>query len=440
MIGTLAAMLGQIGLPGRGVGFGYGCIHNFGFAGRKTLPFKTAALPQGNNPVDDFIPVARIADMLLHPGAEYTFNGETRAYPDIKLIHWAGGNPFHHHQDLNRLRRAWARPETIIVHDCFWTATARHADIVYPSTTALERHDFSNGGADLYFAPMHQVMAPFGESRDDYASLSALAGRLGCGEAFTEGRTAQQWIEYQWQITRQRAAEADIELPDFDRFWHNGQYRVDNNLLPEAGFALEQFRTDPERYPLGTPSGRIEICSERIAGFAYADCRAHPMWLDKQEFLGSDRSQQYPMALVSNQPRTRLHSQYDHGRTSRNSKIREREVARMHPDDAAARGIQDGDVVRIYNDRGACLAALKLSDAIRAGAIELPTGAWYDPQHPAQADSLEVHGNPNVLTRDAGTSQLAQATSAHSCLVQVERYDQPLPDIRVFSQPAQVAG
>jgi biotin/methionine sulfoxide reductase len=109
MIGTLAAMLGQIGLPGRGVGFGYGCIHNFGFAGRKTLPFKTAALPQGDNPVDDYIPVAHIADMLLHPGAEYTFNGETRTYPDIKLIHWAGGNPFHHHQDLNRLRRAWAR-------------------------------------------------------------------------------------------------------------------------------------------------------------------------------------------------------------------------------------------------------------------------------------------------------------------------------------------
>ena len=436
MIATLAAMLGEIGLPGRGVGFGYGCIHNFGFAGRKTLPFKTGALPQGDNPVKEFIPVARIADMLLHPDEHYTFNGETRHYPHIQLIHWAGGNPFHHHQDLNQLRQAWAKPDTIIVHDCVWTATTRHADIVFPATTALERNDFSNGGNDLYFAPMHQVMPPFAEARDDYAALSGLAQRLGCRDAFTEGRSPQQWIEYLWQITRQRAAESDIDLPDFDTFWRQGQYAVDPEQLPTQEFVLEQFRADPDKHPLGTPSGRIEIYSDRIASFDYDDCRSHAMWLDKQEFLGSPRAREFPLALVSNQPRTRLHSQYDHGRTSRNSKTQQRETARMHPDDAAARSIHDGDVVRIFNDRGACLAGIRLTDRIRKGVIELPTGAWYDPQNPAQRNSLEVHGNPNVLTRDAGTSQLGQATSAHSCLVQVERFDQPLPGIKVFQQPA----
>ena len=435
MIATLAAMLGEIGLPGRGVGFGYGCIHNFGFAGRKTLSFKAGALPQGKNPIKAFIPVARIADALLHPGEAYTFNGETCKYPEIQLIHWAGGNPFHHHQDLNRLRQAWARPDAVIVHDCVWTATARHADIVFPATTALERNDFSCGGDDLYFAPMHQVTEPFAEARNDYAALSGLAERLGCGAAFTEGRSAQQWIEYLWQITRQRAAESNIDLPDFDTFWQQGQYAVDPAQLPERTFVLEQFRTNPDKNPLGTPSGRIEIYSKRIASFAYDDCKGHPMWLDKQEFLGSPRAREYPLALVSNQPRTRLHSQYDHGRTSRKSKTQQRETARMHPDDAATRGIQDGDVVRIFNDRGACLAGIKLTDRIRTGAIELPTGAWYDPQDPAQNQSLEVHGNPNVLTRDAGTSKLGQATSAHSCLVEVERYDQPLPDIKVFGQP-----
>ena len=60
---------------------------------------------QGRNGVRDFIPVARIADMLLHPGESYRYNGETRTYPEIKLVYWAGGNPFHHHQDLNRLRK-----------------------------------------------------------------------------------------------------------------------------------------------------------------------------------------------------------------------------------------------------------------------------------------------------------------------------------------------
>ena len=70
--------------------------------------------------------------MLLHPGAGYDYDGQRRRYPDVKLVYWCGGNPFHHHQDLARLREAFARPQTVVVHDPFWTATARHADIVLP--------------------------------------------------------------------------------------------------------------------------------------------------------------------------------------------------------------------------------------------------------------------------------------------------------------------
>ncbi len=145
MIAVLGAMLGNLGLPGQGVGYGYGCIHNFGFAGRRSLPFKVGALPQGDNPVGTFIPVARIADMLLDPGGTVPFNGQTLTYPDIRLIYWAGGNPFHHHQDLNRLRRAWAKPETIIVNEPFWTATARHADIVFPDDHGARARGFRVG-------------------------------------------------------------------------------------------------------------------------------------------------------------------------------------------------------------------------------------------------------------------------------------------------------
>ena len=187
-----------------------------------------------------------------------------------------------------------------------------------------------------------------------------------------------------------------------------------------------------------TPSGRIELYSETIAGFGYDDCHGHPRWYDKQESLGSPRAVDYPLHLISNQPRTRLHSQYDHGVTSRKAKIRGREAARMHPADAASRGIHDGDVVRLFNDRGACLAGVHLTESIRPGVIELATGAWYDPLDPQQYHSLEVHGNPNVLTRDAGTSKLAQGPSAHSCLVQMERFDDPLPAIKIFGQPSTV--
>ncbi|MCC2099410.1 MAG: FCD domain-containing protein [Hyphomicrobiales bacterium] len=99
------------------------------------------------------------------------------------------------------------------------------------------------------------------------------------------------------------------------------------------------------------------------------------------------------------------------------------------------RAIADGDVVRIFNDRGACLTVAKLSDTILRGVLELQTGAWYDPQHPGQIGALDKHGNPNVLTSDRGTSQLSQATAAQSCLVQVEKWHGSVPDVTVFDPP-----
>jgi len=438
MIAVLGAMLGNLGLPGQGVGYGYGCIHNFGFAGRRMLPFKVGALPLDENPVTTFIPVARIADMLLNPGTSIPFNGHTVTYPDIKLIYWAGGNPFHHHQDLNRLRDAWSKPQTIIVNEPFWTATARHADIVFPTTTTLEREDFAWGREELCGTPMHRVLDPFAESRDDYAVFSGLAGRLGFSERFTQGRSPREWIEHLWQVTVERGAQAGIELPDFAAFWQNGLLQLDPSLVPEKEFTLEKFRADPSGAPLHTPSGKVEIFSETLASFDLSDCRGHPMWQDKQEFVGSERSATYPLALNSQQPSTRLHSQYDFGGVSRDAKIKRREPIRINPADAQIRNITQGDIVRVFNDRGASLAAATITDRVRPGVVVLPTGAWYDPQDPAQPGSLDVHGNPNVLTRDVGTSTLAQGTSAHSCLVEVERYDEPLPEVKVFSQPPMV--
>lgn len=133
---VLAALLGQIGLPGGGFVYAMG---SFGNVGKPALAVPLPTLPQGQNRISDFIPVARISDMLLSPGQAYEFNGRILTYPDIRLVYWAGGNPFHHHQDLNRLREAFSRPDTVIVHESAWTATARHADLVFPATVTLER-------------------------------------------------------------------------------------------------------------------------------------------------------------------------------------------------------------------------------------------------------------------------------------------------------------
>src|SRR5437763_705835 len=206
---VLAAMLGQIGLPGGGFAYALGSTSN---TGKPPLAVPLPTLPIERNGIADFIPVARIADMLLHPGEAFDFNGQRLTYPDIRLVYWAGGNPFHHHQDLNRLRHAFARPETVIVHESAWTATARHADIVLPATVTLEREDIGGSpGAPLLVA-MHRAVPPYGEARDDYEIFVELARRLGIAERFTEGRSTRQWLQHLYEPTHrallQRGAKA----------------------------------------------------------------------------------------------------------------------------------------------------------------------------------------------------------------------------------------
>jgi biotin/methionine sulfoxide reductase len=434
MATLLSAVLGQVGLPGGGVAYGYGSVHNIGFAGRRLPDYKVAALDQGRNPIDTFIPVARITDMLLYPGEQVDFNGKKLTYPDIKLIYWAGGNPFHHHQDLNRLRKAWTRPDTIIVNEPFWTASARHADIVLPCTTPLERNDFSAGPTDCFLTPMRKAVEPYEQSRSDFEIFAGLADRFDVSSAFTIDRDEMGWLQQMYATTHRNAAEAGVHLPEFEDFLNGEQFSVESQLT-DSVFDLEKFREDPDANSLATPSGKIELYSEQIASFGYDDCCGHPKWYDKTEWLGCARASEYPLHLISNQPKTRLHSQYDHAATSRKAKIKEREVARINPKDAAARDVNDGDIVRIFNDRGACLAAAVLSEDLRCGVIELPTGAWFNPENPGDDESLEGHGNPNVLTRDVGTSSLAQGPTAHSCLVEVEQYEGDLPAVTVFDQP-----
>jgi biotin/methionine sulfoxide reductase len=423
---VLAAALGQIGLAGGGYAYSLGAI---GYYGRRANAVPGPTLSQGRNGVADFIPVARIADMLLNPGTTYRYNGETRTYPDIRLVYWAGGNPFHHHQDLNRLRRAFAQLDTLVVHELAWTATARHADIVLPCTMTLEREDIGYSANDPLMVAMHQVAEPFGLARDDYAIFADLAERLGAHEAFTEGRSAREWLAYLYEPTRAALAASGHDAPSFEEFWQRGSLVVPQH--PDDGGALRRFRDDPATHPVPTPSGRLEIHSKTIAGHGDADCPGHPVWLAKTD----TPSRFAPLHLIANQPTTRLHSQLDFGGHSTGAKHRGREVAQMNPKDAAARGIADGDIIRLFNARGACLAAVRVTDAIAAGIVQLPTGAWYDPVDPEEETPLCVHGNPNVLTRDVGTSSFAQGCTGQLTAVEVEKFTANLPPIQAFDPP-----
>jgi biotin/methionine sulfoxide reductase len=415
---ALAAMLGQIGLPGGGFGHGYGSMGHVGSTGPEVrVPY----LPQGANPVTEFIPVARIADMLLNPGESYEYNGEVRRYPDIRLVYWAGGNPFHHHQDLNRLRDAFTRPDTVVVHEPYWTASALHADIVLPATTTVEREDFGSGRRDTRLIAMHRIAEPAGQARDDYAIFTGLAARFGVEQEFTEGRTVRQWLEHLYS--------GWTTEPSFSDFWAAGELRLPQGDNDHTLFA--EFRADPDRHPLPTPSKRIEITSATVAGFGYADCPGHPVWLEPEDWLGGPRARDFPLHLIANQPSTRLHSQLDVGPTSQAGKVAGREAILMHPADAAARGIAEGDIVRVFNDLGACLAGAVLSTDIRPSVVQLPTGAWFDPVEDHPTGPLCAHGNPNVLTADRPTSRLAQGCTGQHTLVQIERFDGEPPPVTV---------
>ncbi len=124
----------------------------------------------------------------------------------------------------------------------------------------------------------------------------------------------------------------------------------------------------------------------------------------------------------------------DAGPVSARGKIAGREAVAIHPDDARRRGIKDGNIVRVYNARGACLAGVVLNDALSPGVAKLSCGAWYDPVD-ADDGAICAHGNANVLTHDRGTSKLSQGPSSGTNMVEIELWTEAAPPIRAFTPP-----
>jgi len=415
---TFAAFLGQIGLPGGGFSHGYGSMGDHGIG---VEPVKLPTFPQGSNPVPDFIPCARIGDLLLRPEEQIPYDGGTLTLPDIRLVYWAGGNPFHHHQDLRRLRRGLARIDTLVVHEFHWTPTARHADIVLPAATPLERDDLAGGAGDARLRAMPRAVEPVGDAREEFWIYDRLAQRLGAD--YSEGLDSRAWLERIYEQWRRQCVDA----PPFADFWRDG-----GTPLPQRPYrdgAFTSFRADPDAHPLDTPSGLIELFSSTLDGFALPDTAGHAVWIDPAVEPGSP----YDLQLLCNQPSHRLHSQLDMAGPSRSTKVAGREPVRLNPADAAARGLHDGDVAIVRSAQGSLLAGVVVTDALLSGVAQMHTGSWYDPSAPEIADC--VNGNVNVLTKDIGTSTLTQASSGARVAVSIARYDGPVPPVRAYEPP-----
>ena len=299
------------------------------------------------------------------------------------------------------------------MHEPWWTATAKRADIVLPATTPYEREDIGRATSDPFLFHMPKLISPVAEARDDYDIFSDLAARLDCADTFTEGRDAEGWLRHLYDRFRQNVSADGIELPGYDDLRDKNWVELPIAGPEHSSVPFKAFRDDPAAAPLGTPSGRIEIFSETIHRFGYEEMPGHPVWRAPDEWLGTGGTKPYPLHLVSPQPADKLHSQLE-------AALADAPHARPSPllinsIDATARNIADGDIVRVFNGRGSCLARAVTSDDIRDGVIAIPTGAWYDPDE----NGNDQQGNPNVLTRDVGTSRIGQGSSAHTALVEV---------------------
>jgi len=445
MVITLASMLGQMGKEGGGFGSSY----HYSAAGATKhnapgLPGITAGNPVNNGDASyatsfskKAIPVARVSDMLLNPGKTIDFNGEKVTYADIKMIWWAGGNPMHHQQDRNTMVKAWGKPEVIINQDPFWTASSRMADIVLPATTEIERNDIVSVGSKtgIGIIAIKQGIEPVGESKNDYDIFKDIAAKFGKEEVFTEGKDQLGWTETFYNASLKQSKFKNISMPSFKEFWEKGYVEFDT-VLPDGDSynAFENFVEDPLMSPLGTPSGKIELFSRKIASFGYDDCYGHAAWFEPVEYLGK-KTDETPFHLVSPHPKDRLHSQMNNTILREVYEVQGREPAFINPKNAKEKGIKNGDVVLVSNERGKILAGAVITKDIRENVIMICEGAWYDPQESGVDGSLCVHGDVNVLTYDKGTSKLAQGNIAHTALVNIEKYTGKIPPITVFSKP-----
>lgn len=407
-ITAFAAMTGQIGLPGGGVGFSWHWGQGGALFAQARVP---GGLPQGRNRVIGICPASRLNEMLLNPGKEFTRNGGTFNFPDVHLIYNAGNNFASHQQDTNELLRGMEKVKTVICQDPWWTAAARFSDIVLPATSHVERDDISSGGTyskDKVYA-MRKIIDPVGESLDDFEIFRRLADMFGVEGQFTNNLERMDIIQESYEKS------TASEYMEFDEFWETGVARVPQPQEEFEWVRHGKFREDPEANPLATPSGKVEIYSEAIAKMEIPDCPPMPTWLEPGEYLGN--SDPDSIHIVSPHPYNRIHSQFAQSDLRHELNVQDREFLLINTQDAADRGIEDGDLVELYNDRGAAIAGARVSDNIMPGVASLYEGAWLSFDSKGRCNS----GAINILTSSRRSSGLSQATTANTCIVKMRK-------------------
>jgi anaerobic dimethyl sulfoxide reductase subunit A len=290
------------------------------------------------------------------------------------------------------------------------TPSARFADILLPGASSLEQENIAQPWGDgQYLLYNARVTAPVFGSRFEYFFLEKLARRIGLQEAWQEGhRDPAGWLKWIYAGLRKEKPE----LPGFAAFKKNGGYYF-KNTKPHIAYA-DQIR-DPARFPFKTPSGKIEIFSRRI----YELRRPHeilgsPGYVPPPEGPQDPLREKYPLQLIGYHTKKRTHSTHD-----ANPWLDDIDPQRLwiHPQDAQARNLRDGDLAEIFNDRGRVRIPVFVTTRIMPGVTAMSQGGWYTPD----AAGTDIRGSINVLT-SIKPSPFARGNPQHTNLVEVIKY------------------
>jgi anaerobic dimethyl sulfoxide reductase subunit A len=407
---TLAAITGNVGVPG-------GWAGGLGLQAPDGGPLWNV-FPTGDNPVKAAIPTFLWTEAVIRGPqltAEHGLRGVERLETGIKLIYSVASNILiNQHANINRTAKILADErlvELIVVQDNFLTPSARYADIVLPACTQLETWGAEDGwkyGDELLLMP--KVVEAPGEAKSDYAICAAIAKRLGAGEAYTEGRTEREWVD--WALTEFRKRRY-TSLPGLAEM-EAANTGVFAPPASKPAVAFEAFRQDPKASPLPTPSGRIEIFSARLHALGTpATVPALPKYIREWESPFGVEARRFPLQLVTHHSLARAHSTF-----AGVDWLEEAFPQRLfiNPADAAARKLENGDEVRIFNERGEVAVRCRVTRRIMPGVVALPQGAWWKPG----PNGVDEGGSANVLTSERWTP-LAFANTQHTVMVEVKK-------------------
>ena len=403
---TLAAMSGNIGVYG-----GNAAGRSWPVAG----PVGYLRLGRGmripRNPVEpdtqnrkNFLPgigvpmrrgqinVAKMSDAIL--------KGKAGGYPvEYKLLYLVNTSYPNQYLNVNKSVQALKTIEFVVMFEQFMTPGAKFADILLPVNTCFERNDITVGGATGFYGYMNKAVDSIGESKSHLEICAELAAKLGIPDYSDKSED---------ELLRAFVKGCD-DIADYETFKKEGIHKI---RLAKPHIAFKKRIDDPASNPFPTPSGKVEIYSQRLADMNDPLIPPIPKYIETWESRSDPLARKYPLQLITTHFKRRAHSQYDNIPWLRELQT---QAVWINSADALARGIKDGDMARVFNDRGEVIIPAQVTERIMPGVVDIPQGAWYDPDE----RGVDRGGCANVLTRDEHSP--GGAFCSNTCLVQVEK-------------------